>query len=288
MRISEASIKLSIPGYYIRYWKKIGLVGRHSTGDLDFSDLLKIRFIQHCRKNRISLQKIRSVMLNLSDRGGLLHETLFISPGILLKKAREGLMEPASGQFHFEFEKNSSPARIFDLKNEPKSIDEISSLEEDYINAMEGNQGPAEIKKILKRILKSRSDHTGALVEMGNISFEENDLDRALEFYNLAVETDPQCVEALYNIANIYFRQNKYAAAIRYFHSCIELDPDFPESYYNLGLVYYTLQYFEKAAATLRIYTELDPDSLWSSQAREFILEIEALENNSRDLFLDQ
>ena len=101
MKINEAAIKLSIPRYYIDYWKKVGLVSRPSSNELDFSDLVKIRFISQCKKNHISLQKIRSVLKNLNFKDEKWHEILSISPGMLLVRNQSLLIEPFSEQIHF-------------------------------------------------------------------------------------------------------------------------------------------------------------------------------------------
>jgi len=273
MKINEAAIKLSIPRHYIDYWKKVGLVSRVNSSELEFSDLVKIRFISQCKKNNISLQKIRSVLKNLNFQDEKWHEMLSISPGMLLIRDQSLLVEPFSDQLYFEYSISESERNVLNLWGKKEENPEITRYEDLYLKSIE-NGDIKSIKNILKNLLKIKNDHIGALIELGNIAFEENDLESALKFYGLAEEYDTGCVEAIYNMANIYFRQKKYAAAIRSFHRCIELDPDFPESYYNLGLVYYSLKYFDRALGFLKMYLEIDSDSTWADQARIFIGEI--------------
>ena len=270
MKITEASIKLSIPRYYIDYWKKVGLISKPESRLLDFSDLIKIKFIDRCKKNRISLQKIRTILRNSVVESNSWHENLFITPGLLLIKAQSLLLEPTSKQIHFEFNFSGNEGNVLSLWGSRDDNPEVSEYEELYLASLETGDIQS-IKNILKKILKVKGDHIGALIESGNIAFEENDFDLALKYYSLAEEYDNGCVEAIYNMANIFFRQKKYAVAIRNFQRCIELDPDFPESYYNLGLVYYSLKYFDKALVFLKMYLEIDSDSTWAEQARIFI-----------------
>ncbi len=64
MRISEAAVKFSLPRHYIHYWRKIGLLSS-GGGELEFQDLLKVRFILDCKRRGISLQKIRQALHTL-------------------------------------------------------------------------------------------------------------------------------------------------------------------------------------------------------------------------------
>ncbi|MDH5654329.1 MAG: tetratricopeptide repeat protein [Spirochaetia bacterium] len=282
MKIPEASVKLSIPRYYIDYWKKIGLISDSESSDLDFTDLLKIRFIDRCKKNKISLQKIRNILNKTDMFKERWYENLQISPGILLKKDNSFLMEPITEQLHFDYQYFGQEGNLLKLWGNKKESDEISRLEDLYVTGLEKGD-TKNVSEVLKKILKIKKDHTGALIESGNIAFEENDLETALKFYGLAEDADKECVEAIYNIANIYFRQKKYAAAIRNFHRCIELDPDFPESYYNLGLVYYSLKYFDRAVLFLNMYIEIDSDSVWAEQAKVFINEMNEITDQIHD-----
>ena len=276
MRISEISLKLGVPRHYLDYWKKIGLVG-HLDQDLDFQDLVKIRFILQCRKQNISLQKIRHAISefgeNTKDWQGRL--ILLGSSGELLVKEDEKLLDWDTGQFYFRELGSLSNGKLVapekSFWNDQKK--DLHDMEKEYMAALEKGS-EEEIRDSLAKILSAHPNHTGALIESGNAAFEAERYDDAVFFYEKALEQKSDCVEAIYNIANIYFKQKKFAAAIRYFHRCIDHDPDFPESYYNLGVVYYSLHYFEKAEMLFNLYLNLDGDSTWADQARQFIEEI--------------
>lgn len=288
MRIGEIAARFNIPRHHLLYWKKTGLIKGDESGNLSFADIKAIQFIQNCKKQKISVKRIRSILKEVEQSENL--EALpenwvneyIIQPGMLLKNEGDILHEPTSGQIFFNFDSSPDRGRVLSLQKDDEGRDvdpRVLELEKDYFHALSGGN-PSVLKKILKSILELEGGHVGALVEMGNLYFESEKLTQALEYYEKALEVQEDIVEAIYNIANIYFRQKKFAASIRYYERCIELDPEFPESYYNLGVVYYSLKYYEKAEYFLIYYTELDPDSFWSEQADDFLDSIEQMRQN--------
>lgn len=312
MRVSEVAYKLGIPAHYIHYWKKIGLIGgKHG---LDFQDLIKIRFIRACQKESISLQRIRSALKTLPSPGSLprvksnspdgsgepstlwsegeWHRDLEIyGPGLLARREQNSLIVPESGQILFDsFSSKSSQSdfsgvsRVVTLESTSRESagegkqKELSQMEQRYYEALR-SEPRSVLKKILKELLRKEPEHPGALIEMGNLYFEEDKLDQALEYYDQALQSDPDLAEAVYNIANIYFSQKKYAAAIRYFETCVHMDPGFPEPYYNLGVVHMALDRPGAAAYFFSEYLKLDADSSWSDEARAHLNELESMEN---------
>jgi len=278
MRVSVAAVKLSIPRYHIDYWRKTGLLP-HSA-ELGFGDLRKIQFIWECRNRRIGLRRIRRLM----GKPDLL-SSVSLAPtdfGVCFRVDGFLFSEPESGQlalvpdFHRDQENKIIPFKA--AEQNPT----IRELEEAYADAL-ATDDRARLQKVLRAILKINPDHPGALIERGNLAFDEGRWNRALAYYEAAVKRNPDCVEALYNTANAYFKQGKYAPAIRYFQDCIRLDPDFPESHFNLAVLYLKLGHLHPARAYFNAYLELDPDSEWAEQARQFIEDMQMSEEEDPD-----
>ncbi len=281
MDIREAAVKLGITRYQIRYWIRTGLI-EGQEGRLSFTDLKKIRFLKNCLNHGVSVrtlrQSIRSLSLSHPDREW--YSYLEPDSGLLYIKESGLRLEPVSGQLLFGY---SDPPESGSVLNFDKAgwsdSSRLTVKETEYLESLSQNDDSLS-EKLLLEILKEKPSHRGALIEMGNLRFDQNVYEEALDYYSRALQTDPDCVEALYNMANICFRQKKYAAAIRYFERSLEIDPDFPESYYNLGLLYFTLGYLDRAEFYLTAYTLLDDDSEWKYQAEEFLDKIQDARRN--------
>ncbi len=284
MRVAAAAKKFAVPSHHIRYLRKTGLLSSASPF-LDLADLVRLQFIAECRRRRLSLQRIRRFLANSEAREGghgSPRPRLLESADLVLVEANR-LVDPTSGQLLFDY-RTEPPDRSGLVVDISRRIGEngrearLGRLEGRFQEAL-ASATEAEVRSILEEILALEPDHTGALIELGNLAFEHSQYQDAEHFYDRAISLVPDCAEAIYNLANVYFRQKKYAAAIRSYQTSLSLDPDFPEAYYNLALVYFSLQHLERAGHFFRCYLELDPDSGWRGQAEEFLAEIENLKN---------
>lgn len=75
------------------------------------------------------------------------------------------------------------------------------------------------------------------LSNLGTITLEEGDLDKALQSYLEALPQSPDDPALLCNIGTAYGKKGDYAEAERYYHLALEKMPDFAQAYANLGLV---------------------------------------------------
>ncbi len=316
LRISEAALKLQVPRHYIDYWRKTGLLG--ASGSLDFQDLLKIRFLASCRRQGVSLQRMRRLIreCEASAVEDWYNQLIVYGnlEGVLLTRTGGELAHPDTGQMFFSYDESGDSgesegvasgggeAAVVDLESRSRARKQggeaggeedvsgrwtdgrgdpgLAGLEEDYLQMLATGDF-RKISRVLDEIIRVQPDHVAALIEFGNLCYEHEKLDDALRYYERAVELQPDCVEALYNVANIHFKGKRYAAAIRYFQQCIELDPEFPEAYYNLGLLYYALRYFDQGIDCMLSYADLDPDSVWADQARQLVEDMQGRRGES-------
>lgn len=95
---------------------------------------------------------------------------------------------------------------------------------------------------------------------VGNEHYEKGDFDKAIEYYNKAVEADPLFDKAYYNRGLAYACKEDYDKAIEDIDKMIELKPNFAEAYYILGLAYEYKQMPEKAIDNYNKALKLNPD----------------------------
>src|SRR5690349_17920674 len=72
--------------------------------------------------------------------------------------------------------------------------------------------------------------------------------DKALEYIDDALKTDPSFVDAYILRANIYEEQQKYSEAIEAYHQSFQVNPDyFPNNYYTLGKIEFRIAQYDSA-----------------------------------------
>jgi tetratricopeptide (TPR) repeat protein len=83
--------------------------------------------------------------------------------------------------------------------------------------------------------------------------------DRAIEFYEKAIETRQSVADSYCNIGIIYYQKEDNAKAVNYFTQCLKEEPRHHEAHYNLGNVYSELENFSLAEFHYKLSIEIDP-----------------------------
>lgn len=71
----------------------------------------------------------------------------------------------------------------------------------------------AAAKDYVSKSVGLNPEHTGALFFAGNLSYLENNMEKALEYYNLALKTDPSSVDIWEAVFSVYLSSEKYEDA---------------------------------------------------------------------------
>lgn len=112
-------------------------------------------------------------------------------------------------------------------------------------------------ERSLRRARALNPDRAVTHIALGNLTLrrnpKENDLERALEYYQRAAFLDPSDAEPVELIATVYYRQHKYADAAREFERALRIDPQVAEVYYPLGLAYAKMGEKAKSQRCLKI-----------------------------------
>ena len=93
-------------------------------------------------------------------------------------------------------------------------------------------------QEVYLRILEKDSSHAEAQFGMGFCYFKQGNLDKSVEHFRLAIQSNPQYLEAYGNLGAIYEKQGQLALAEQMLAKAISLDPRNGRAYYNLGVVY--------------------------------------------------
>ena len=116
-------------------------------------------------------------------------------------------------------------------------------------------------QKSIKPREKPKSLYTARYYnEKGVESFKRDNLEKAEEFFQKAVQLKPMYARGYNNLANIEFKRGNLAKATEYALKSIEIDPaKFPEGYYNLALISKKQGDFEQEISYLDKAIEVDP-----------------------------
>jgi cytochrome c-type biogenesis protein CcmH/NrfG len=90
----------------------------------------------------------------------------------------------------------------------------------------------------LKSILKEDPKNLKALVELGNIYFDSDQLDPAIQAYSKALELDPKNPNVRTDMGIMYRRKGDPDRAIAEFSRAAQDDPKHVNSRYNIGVVF--------------------------------------------------
>jgi len=108
------------------------------------------------------------------------------------------------------------------------------SLAINYLNKNEIDNSRKEIEKAILALDKKsplQSDKS-AFVEVhlyqGNTYLREDNLDKALEEYLIAYDIDQKHIGAILNVGMTYFLKGHYNTATEYYQMAVEVDPNFP------------------------------------------------------------
>jgi len=88
--------------------------------------------------------------------------------------------------------------------------------------------------------------------------FEQDNLQKAENFFKKALELKPMYPKAYNNLANIEVKRGNFEQAILYNTQAIQIDPTYPQAYYNMALIYKKKNDFTNQMAYLDKAIEAD------------------------------
>lgn len=124
------------------------------------------------------------------------------------------------------------------LKKQKREI-KIQELYSKALNAILADN-EEEAKTTLEEILEFEPSHIGSLLRLGDIAAEDEDLQKALNYYKKARDVEPKNIEVLFSLARIMEKMGRDSEALLYLDEIIDLDSD------NLTALYMKRSLLEK------------------------------------------
>lgn len=136
----------------------------------------------------------------------------------------------------------------------------------------------SEIESRLEQIL-SRKPHSAKAQQLLGTYYllHKNDPATARRYYSRAAESDSSAA-ILNDLGAAFFYEHDYDIARQYFERALQKQPEFPEATYNLGLVYLQQQEWQKARSLFEAYLRLypNPESDWPEIVAEYLRKVKS------------
>ncbi len=267
---------LAVSERQLRAWQKQGFVPLVEV--FGFSDLLALKTLKKLKEMRIAPVRIRQVIdalrSRLRDVDQPLSQLRFTVEGRRISAHVSGdRMEPISGQLLFDFDaKEIAKLRSFPVKQEPAndSKDQESEVWFQKGLALEEAGAPvAEAASAYRKAIELNPHASGALVNLGTISFKMRKLRDAESYYMRAVEADPSYPLAHFNLGNLFDEQGRVEEAREYYLTAIKLNPRYADAHFNLALLCERNNEVLRAIGYWNAYLKLDGTSSWARAARK-------------------
>jgi tetratricopeptide (TPR) repeat protein len=262
---------LDVSEKQLNYWEKLRLISPRKPGAAkcyDFRDLISLRTAKQLIETGVPANRLRRSLValhqKLAEVQSPLTELRIRSNGkdVIVERAGAQL-EPISGQFVFNFDTR-------ELADKVRVMPE-RGVEDWFALALEYDSDPAtrtEAVAAYERALSINPEHVDALINLGMLSYELGNLEKAAGCFQRAVELAPENPIARFNLGSVLEEMGKFQEARQQLRLAVRLNPHYADAHYNLAFVCDKLGAHSEAREHWALYIELDPSSSWCDYAR--------------------
>lgn len=146
-------------------------------------------------------------------------------------------------------------------KEQPENLDAWRQL--GFVQYRAGQVDPAYLKDAAAtytHILAAAPEDPDALRGLGNIAYDRNEPQRAMEYYRRYLAVQPDDLSVQTDLATMLLAERKVDEALAAYQAVLRTDPSFFQAQFNLALAYRTKGDDEEALAALRRAREIAPD----------------------------
>jgi len=262
---------LDVTDKQLNYWERLRLVSPRKGGTekfYDFRDLISLRTAKQLIEKGVSANRLRRSLLalnqKLSEVQAPLTELRIMSNGRDVIVERDGArLEPISGQFVLNFDTR-------DLNDKIRYMPERGP-EDWYALALQYEADPdarAEAIDAYQRVLATNPSHIDALINLGMLSYDDGNVEKATECFQRAAELNKDNAIAQFNLGSVLEELGELESARQHLRLAVRLDPRYADAHYNLAFVCDKLGAGAEAREHWQRYVELDPGSPWCDYAR--------------------
>ncbi len=263
---------LDVTDKQLNYWERLQLVSPRKGGAekfYDFRDLISLRTAKQLIEKGVSANRLRRslVALNqkLSEVQAPLTELRILANGRDVIVERDGArLEPISGQFVLNFDTR-------ELRDKVRVMPE-RKVEDWFALALQYEADPTSRKEAIdayQRVLTANPNHVDALINLGMLSYDGGDLEKAADCFRSAIAVEEGNAVGQFNLGSVLEELGQLESARQHLRLAVRLDAKYADAHYNLAFVCEKLSARAEAREHWQRYVELDPGSPWCDYARQ-------------------
>jgi tetratricopeptide (TPR) repeat protein len=279
---------LSVSVRQIRHWQRAGLLKPTATvmqiPHFGFEEIATARLLAQWKQKGASVHSIQRQLSLLRESLGVdvdLKSLPVVAVGKrLLLRHGETILE-ASGQLHFSFtsasDEEESPATLnFEQavaqRRPARAIQpEYASLEqmiEEALQAEDADDCEAAIEWY-RSALAAHGPNPDICFQLAELLYRQGDVTAARERYFMALELDPELVEAQANLGCVLAECGQVDLAIAAFEGALKHYEEFADVHFHLARALDEIGQPTRAAEHWKRFLELAPASPWADEATE-------------------
>jgi tetratricopeptide (TPR) repeat protein len=263
---------LDVTDKQLNYWERLQLVSPRKGGAekfYDFRDLITLRTAKQLIEKGVSANRLRRSLVALNEKlsqvQAPLTELRILADGRDVIVEHDGArLEPISGQFVLNFDTR-------ELRDKVRVMPERSA-QDWFALALQYEADPASRADAIDayhRVLSANPAHVDALINLGMLSYDGGDLEKAADCFRRAATLEEENAVPQFNLGSVLEEMGELEEARQHLRLAVRLDPRYADAHYNLAFVCEKLSARAEARQHWQLYVELDPGSPWCEYARQ-------------------
>jgi tetratricopeptide (TPR) repeat protein len=263
---------LDVTDKQLNYWERLQLVSPRKGGSekfYDFRDLISLRTAKQLIEKGVSANRLRRSLVALNEKlsqvQAPLTELRILANGRDVIVEHDGArLEPISGQFVLNFDTR-------ELRDKVRVMPERTA-QDWFALALQYEADPesrAAAIDAYHRVLSADPAHVDALINLGMLSYDGGDLEKAADCFRRAAKLEEDNPVAHFNLGSVLEELGELEQARQHLRLAVRLDARYADAHYNLAFVCDKLSARAEARQHWQLYVELDPTSPWCDYARQ-------------------
>lgn len=274
----------------VRRWHRLGLIRAARTlHRLPYFDFAEVATARRLATWVASGASPRAIERHLADLVGVLPDirrpldqlSILVEGRNVLLRHGEGLVEPG-GQMRFDFESPTSlafppeddePRAVIGIWEDPMRLTDAGddAPEDPILEAAFDAEDAGDIDAAIdhcRTILARDGGRADVNFQLAELLYRGGDVSAARERYSVAVELEPDMVEARASLGNVLAEAHQDELAIAAYRGALSLHEDYADVHFNLARALERTGRDDDAVVHWRRFLQLSPRSPWADEAR--------------------